>query len=198
MVGMPSKFAEYIQASSRAARNHVGLVFVCFKKSDLRERSQYHYFLPNHQYLDRLVEPVSINRFSSYAAQRTVPGLIVGMLLSYYSRVLFNARRISKPLDNMRQLHEMIKNGVISMEQLLEDLEHIIGTEDPKLGDLPRRYLVEGITQALQTNWDQIQRSLDSQLRDAIHPMLSFRDVDETLDFVADGASGVFVERLRN
>src|SRR6266496_538687 len=198
MVGMPSKFAEYIQASSRAARNHVGLVIVCFKKSDLRERSQYHYFLPNHQYLDRLVEPVSINRFSSYAAQRTVPGLIVGMLLSYYSRVLFNSRRISKPLDNMRQLHEMIKDGVISMEQLREDLEHIIGTEAPKLGDLERRYQVEGITEALQTNWDQIQRSLDSQLRDAIHPMLSFRDVDETLDFVADGASGVFVERLRN
>lgn len=198
MVGMPSKFAEYIQASSRAARNHVGLVLVCFKKGDLRERSQYHYFLPNHQYLDRLVEPVSINRFSSYATQRTIPGLIVGMLLSYYSRVLFDARRITKPLDNMRQLHEMIERGVISMEQLRQDLEHIVGTADPKLSDLQRRYLVEGITQALQTNWDQIQRSLDPQLRDAVHPMLSFRDVDETLDFVADGPSSMFVERLRN
>src|SRR5205807_7332766 len=124
--------------------------------------------------------------------------LIVGMLLSYYSRVLFNARRISKPLDNMRQLHEMIKNGVISMEQLREDLEHIIGTEDPKLSDLQRRYLIEGITRALQTNWDQIQRSLDSQPRDAIHPMLSFRDVDETVDFVSDGASSVFGERRRD
>jgi Helicase conserved C-terminal domain len=198
MVGMPSKYAEYIQASSRAARNHVGLVIACFKKNDLRERSQYHYFLPNHQYLDRLVESVSINRFSSFAAQRTVPGLIVGMLLSHYSRILFNSKRITKPLDNMRQLHEMVKSGFISLERLREDLQNIIGTQDPKLSDLQRRYLIEGIAQALQTNWDQIQRSLDQHLRDAIHPMLSFRDIDETLDFVADGASGVFVERIRN
>ncbi len=197
MVGMPSKYAEYIQASSRAARNHVGLVVVCFKKNDLRERSQYHYFLPNHQYLDRLVEPVSINRFSSFAAQRTVPGLIVGLLLSYYSRVLFSLRRITKPLDNMRQLHEMIKSGAISMEQLSDDLQTIIGAYDPRLSDLQRRYLIEGIKQALQVNWDQIQRSLDPQLRDAVHPMLSFRDIDETLDFVADGAAGIFVDRIR-
>ena len=197
MVGMPSKYAEYIQASSRAARNHVGLVIACFKKHDLRERSQYHYFLPNHQYLDRLVEPVSINRFSSFAAQRTVPGLIVGLLLSYYSRVLFNSRRITKPLDNMRQLHEMIKSGAISIEQLSDDLQSIIGAYDPRLSDLQRRYVIEGIKQALQINWDQIQRSLEPQLRDAVHPMLSFRDIDETLDFVADGAAGIFVDRIR-
>lgn len=197
MVGMPSKYAEYIQASSRAARNHVGLVMVCFKRIDLRERSQYHYFLPNHRYLDRLVEPVSINRFSSFATQRTIPGLIVGMLLSYYSRVLYDSKRITKPLDSMRQLQSVIKSGIITMEQLNDDLMSIIGAYDVRLSALQRRYLIESITQTLQVNWDQIQRSLDPQLRDAIHPMLSFRDVDEALDFVADGAAGAFVDRIR-
>jgi len=197
MVGMPSKYAEYIQASSRAARNHVGLVLVCFKRIDLRERSQYHYFLPNHQYLDRLVESVSINRFSAFAAKRTVPGLIVGMLLSYYSRDLYNRKLITKPLDNMHQLHKMIESGHISIEQLDEDLQRIIGAHDREISELQRRYLIEGITQELQTNWDQIQRSFEPQLRDAIHPMLSFRDVDETLEFVADGPAGTFVNRIR-
>jgi len=197
MVGMPSKYAEYIQASSRAARNHVGLVLVCFKRIDLRERSQYHYFLPNHQYLDRLVESVSINRFSAFAAKRTVPGLIVGMLLSYYSRDLYNRKLITKPLDNMHQLHKMIESGHISIEQLDEDLQRIIGAHDREISELQRRYLIEGITQELQTNWDQIQRSFEPQLRDAIHPMLSFLDVDETLEFVADGPAGTFVNRIR-
>jgi len=198
MVGMPSKYAEYIQASSRAARNHVGLVMVCFKRSDLRERSQYHYFLPNHRYLDRLVESVSINRYSSFAAQRTVPGLIVGLLLLHYSRVLYNKRQIKKPLDNMRELQKMITSGDISIEQLNDDLQNIIGIHHPKLNELQRRYVIDSITQALQTNWDQIQRSFDSRLGDAIHPMLSFRDVDETLDFIADGPAGAFVDRIRS
>jgi hypothetical protein len=198
MAGMPSKFAEYIQASSRAARNHVGLVMVCFKRFDLRERSQYHYFLPNHRYLDRLVEPVPINRFSAFAAQRTVPGLLAGLLLSYYSRRLFDRRLITKSLDNLRQLKQMIDGNEITVKELNDDLEAIIGVHHPQLSLLQRRYLTEEIDVVLQTNWDQINRSYDAFLSEAIRPMMSFRDVDETIDFVADGATSVFVERVRS
>ncbi len=198
MAGMPSKYSEYIQASSRVARNHVGLVMVCFKRFDLRERSQYHYFLPDHRYLDRLVEPVPINRFSAFAAQRTVPGLVAGLLLSYYGRGLFDRRLITKSLDNMRQLKLMIDGNEITLERLKEDLEAIIGIHHPQLSSLQRRYLTEGIDAVLETNWDQINRSYDDRLGDAIRPMMSFRDVDETIDFVADGATSVFVERVRS
>jgi superfamily II DNA/RNA helicase len=198
MAGMPSKYAEYIQASSRAARNHVGLVLVCFKRSDLRERSQYHYFLPNHRYLDNLVEPVPINRFSSYAPERTVPGLIAGLLLTYYSRSLFEQGRITKSLDDLRELRKAIEAGVITREQILEDIQEIIGANHPRLDELERRYLIEAIDGSLERNWDQIMRSLESFLTGAIHPMLSFRDVDETLEFVGDGPASVFAERLRD
>lgn len=198
MAGMPSRYAEYIQASSRAARNHVGLVVVCFKRGDLRERSQYHYFMPNHRYLDRLVEPVPINRFSAFATKRTVPGLLVGMLLSHYSRSLYEAKRIKKPFDNLRELHAAIQNGEVTDKQLNSDLNEIIGVDHPGIDQLQRRYLTEAIARELELNWDQIQRSLEARLGDAIHPMLSFRDVDETLDFIADGAASSFVDRIRN
>jgi superfamily II DNA/RNA helicase len=198
MAGMPSRYAEYIQASSRAARNHVGLVLVCFKRFDLRERSQYHYFLPNHRYLDRLVEPVPINRFSAFAAQRTVPGLLAGLLLSYYSRDLFRRGVITKSLDNLRQLKQMMDKKEITIDQLKSDLEAIIGVSHPQLSALQKRYMVEEIDAVLQTNWDQISRSYDTFLGDAIRPMSSFRDVDETIDFVAVGATSVFVERVRS
>ena len=198
MAGMPSKHAEYIQASSRAARNHVGLVIVCFKRFDLRERSQFHYFLPNHRYLDRLVEPVPINRFSSFAAQRTVPGLLVGLLLSYYSRDLYQRGRISRSLDNLRQLKQMIEANEITFDQIKEDLESIIGVRDLHLSELQRRYLSEQVTAELELNWDQINRSYDAFLGDAVKAMSSFRDVDETIDFIADGPASVFVERVRS
>ena len=198
MAGMPSRYAEYIQASSRAARNHVGLVLVCFKRFDLRERSQYHYFLPNHRYLDRLVEPVPINRFSAFAAQRTVPGLLAGLLLSHYSRGLFYRGVITKSLDNLRQLKEMIDEKEITIDQIRSDLEAIIGVSHPQLSSLQSRYMTEEIEAVLQTNWDQITRSYDTFLSDAIRPMSSFRDVDETIDFVADGPASVFVERVRS
>lgn len=196
MVGMPSKYAEYIQASSRAARNHVGIVLVCFKRGDLRERSQYHYFLPNHKYIDRLVEPVPINRFSSFAPKRTVPGLLAGMLLSYYSRLLFRTGHIKKPLDDIRELQRMIASKNITLQQMQEDLEEIIGTNYHKLTPQQVAHLTEAIKNALEQDWDAIQRSYDNSIRDVLHPMSSFRDVDETISFVADGAAASFVERI--
>jgi superfamily II DNA/RNA helicase len=197
MVGMPAKYAEYIQASSRAARNHVGLVMVCFKRADLRERSQFHYFMPNHKYLDRLVEAVPINRFSSFATERTVPGLLAGLLLSQYSVSLFASNRISKPFDNLRELRKAIDNGLLTRQQIETDLQEIIGVNHPEVDSLQQRSLTERLSEVLETNWDQIMRSVEQRLGDAIHPMSSFRDVDETLDFIADGAAGNFVERLR-
>jgi hypothetical protein len=196
MVGMPSKYAEYIQASSRSARNHVGLVIVCFKRGDLRERSQYHYFLPNHRYLDRLVEAVPINRFSAFAAKRTVPGLLVGILLSYYSRHFYK-RAEDRSLDNLARLKRLIEAKELTLDMLRADLQAIIGVDHPGLGDLQRRHVEAALNLQLLENWEAIQRSYEPYIRDVLHPMLSFRDVDETLDFIADGPDGSFVERLR-
>jgi len=196
LAGMPSKYAEYIQASSRAARNNPGIVLVCFKRSDLRERSQYHYFLPNHRYLDRLVEAVPINRFSSFAAKRTVPGLLAGMLLSYYSRILFNQKHTTKAFDNLKELQTTIKAQTVTQEQLEQDMQEIIGAHHPKLDALQQQYVSQSIAAALAENWELIMRSLEQRLTQAIHPMTSFRDVDDTLDFVAEGAASVFVDRI--
>ncbi len=197
MVGMPSKYAEYIQASSRAARNHVGLVLVCFKRLDLREQSQFHYFLPNHRYLDRLVEAVPINRFAARAAERTIPGLLVGALLAHYSRVLYGQGQIARPLDNIPELRKAVANHYLSVEELRCDLEAIIGAQHPQLSALQRRYITESIATTLRQNWEWIESALERNLLDVVHPMLSFRDVDAAIDFIADGAASLLVERIR-
>jgi hypothetical protein len=45
-------------------------------------------------------------------------------------------------------------------------------------------------------NWDQINRSYDAFLGDAVRAISSFRDVDETIDFIADGPASVFVDEF--
>ncbi|MDL0133790.1 helicase-related protein [Halobacterium salinarum] len=82
--GMPRQTAEYIQSSSRAGRSHPGLVFNVFHPIRERDLSHYHFFEKYHQFLDRLVEPVSVNRWAKNSVQRTHPGLFMSLLLNHY------------------------------------------------------------------------------------------------------------------
>lgn len=81
--GMPKQTAEYIQASSRVGRAHVGIVFTCLKPARERDRSHFEYFDKYHSFLGQLVEPVAINRWSKFSIQRTLPGLFMGVLLQW-------------------------------------------------------------------------------------------------------------------
>lgn len=84
MDSIPEETADYIQASSRSGRRHVGLVFAVLASYSLRASSIYHRFVEYHRHLDRLVSPVSVNRFSKFAADRTLPGVFLGLLLGRY------------------------------------------------------------------------------------------------------------------
>jgi hypothetical protein len=68
MDSIPEETADYIQASSRSGRRHVGLVMTILPSYSLRASSVYHRFKEYHQHLERLVSPVSVNRFAKYAA----------------------------------------------------------------------------------------------------------------------------------
>lgn len=92
MDSVPEETADYIQASSRSGRRHVGLVLSVLASYSLRASSIYHRFTEYHQHLERLVSPVSVNRFAKYAATRTAPGIFVGLLLGRYGPLARNAQ----------------------------------------------------------------------------------------------------------
>jgi Helicase conserved C-terminal domain len=79
--GMPRQNAEYIQASSRVGRAHVGIIFNCLHPARERDQSHYASFVKFHEFLGQLVEPVAINRWSKFSVNRTLPGLFMGVLL---------------------------------------------------------------------------------------------------------------------
>ncbi len=74
---MPKSMAEYIQASSRVGRRYLGVIFTVFNPIRERDRSHFRYHGKFHEYLDRMVEPDAINRWSRYAARRTFPGVLM-------------------------------------------------------------------------------------------------------------------------
>lgn len=90
MDSIPEETADYIQASSRSGRRHVGLVLATLASYSLRASSIYHRFTEYHRHLERLVSPVSVNRFAKFAAQRTSSGVFAGLLLGRYGAILHN------------------------------------------------------------------------------------------------------------
>ena len=80
LAGMPPSYAHYIQATARAGRSHVGLVMSVFDRNNRRETSMFQSFGTTHAALERMVEPVPVNRFASRAILRTLPGVVAALL----------------------------------------------------------------------------------------------------------------------
>lgn len=80
LAGMPPTYADYIQVTARAGRNHVGLVVSVFDRNNRRETSMFQSFETTHRALERMVAPVPVNRYAPRAVERTLPGLVSALL----------------------------------------------------------------------------------------------------------------------
>ncbi|MEQ8857897.1 MAG: helicase C-terminal domain-containing protein [Pseudomonadales bacterium] len=79
--GMPSDIAEYIQASSRVGRSHVGfslLLPVPQRKRDRYIVETHHVF---HRFLERMIQPPAIDRWAENAINRVVPSFFQTYLM---------------------------------------------------------------------------------------------------------------------
>ncbi|MFI5168224.1 MAG: helicase-related protein [Thermoanaerobaculales bacterium] len=107
--GMPKSMAEYIQASSRIGRRHLGVVFMIFNPIRERDRSHFRYHAKFHEYLDRMVEPVAINRWSRYAARKTLPGVLMAEILQVGNREFWDAGRAPAHLHDLVRMKEALR-----------------------------------------------------------------------------------------
>ena len=205
--GMPSHYAEYVQSTSRAARLHPGAIFVCFKARDPRETSQYEFFPAMHAHMDRLIEAIAVNRFASFAPNKTVPGLLAGVLLCALTPDLFGSK-ITKPLDHIPTLQVALglkpasvsgtHANCVDVVTLQAAIEQIIGVDTVHPPALPTQVAIvrKRVQEVLADSVGDIGRTLETQLKEVLNPLTSFRDVDEGIDFGSiDSAS--LVSRLR-
>lgn len=195
--GMPSHYAEYVQASSRAARSHPGLVFVLFRGRDPRESSQFEFFSVMHEHMDRLIEPVAVNRFASNAPEKTVPGLLSGLLLHDLSPRLFAEHKIARALDHVPTLRTAIgdrpantQGGMaqcIDLADLLLALVEVIGVDRPRPPASSSQ--VDNVRAKVEEVFEDqiglIRRTMENQLAAVLPVLSSFRDIDEGIEFAS-------------
>lgn len=203
--GMPSHYAEYVQATSRAARSHPGVVFVCFKSRDPREHSQFEFFTEMHEHMERLIEPVAVNRFASFAPQKTVPGLMAGLLLCDYTPGLFGIS-VGQTLDHIPTLKIALgftpattttKSQCINKDELKATIKKIIGVDmvHPPASESQVKNVQKRVEEVFDDIMGKIGRTNESKLTEVIKTITSFRDVDEGVEF--GSKDGIEINQLR-
>jgi len=195
MDGVPEETAEYIQASSRSGRRHVGLVVVVLSGFSLRANSIYHRFIEYHKHLDRMVSPVPVNRFAKYAAQRTLPGVALG--------VIFGAHIAQSGNSKLNTRVEVVDLFDRPHGDFLEEIKAAYSLGHGVYDERLERALSDVLADQLGRVEMSIRNSTEKHVRDAVRPapMTSLRDVEAGVPFwpdLCDNRLLTFVQKTKD
>jgi hypothetical protein len=84
MNSMPRNTAEYIQASSRVARNDLGLVITIHHPFRARDLSHYEKFIEFHEKMYSYVEPISITPFTQKSVDKFMPLYVATVVRHFF------------------------------------------------------------------------------------------------------------------
>ncbi len=192
VLGMPSTLAYYVQATSRAGRTQVGLIFTALNRFHLRDRSVFHFFDPTHRHVNALVEPVALNRFSLHGPHKTASGLLAALLLNEVGRDTdASGSNGPAPVDFGKAARAeawLADVGQRGVDRLRESVYDAFGLRsavlDPVVaGNFRQRvdHELDALLPSLSGTEPQLQRRLRPR------PATSFRDIDAPADFSANG-----------
>lgn len=187
----PAEIAEYIQASSRSGRKKVGLVTVILPGYNLRAASIYNRFREYHQHLDRMVSPVPVNRFAKYAVQRTLSGILSGLI---FGRIAPDDNDLS--YNKLRKSLLWIEADRNRIEEMLRYAYSIgKGIYEQDLEDFYGRAIREQFESLLIT----LRASQEEYLTNALRPkpMSSLRDVERGIPFYPNSDDPLFLHWFR-
>lgn len=193
--GMPSDIAEYIQASSRVGRTHVGFCLLIPTPQRRRDRYIVEVFDIFHRFLERMVQPAAIDRWAEKAVERVIPSLFQ----SYVCGVLPTSEILTRPpsekaevppMDYAKQIIRRFgRDRQAFVAEIAGFIEGAIGLSTqyrPVAGEyydnLIRSRLRQKILERLeQQDWEtsNLRAFFDNQHDPLMRPMTSLRDVDE-------------------
>lgn len=193
--GIPRQNAEYIQASSRVGRAHVGIIFDCHHPVRERDQSHYEYYLKYHEFLGLLVEPVAINRWSRFSVERTLPGLFMSVLLQKISNESNEANPNRYYMTDF--VRGKISRGELSSDDFIDVLQASYQTQNPK--ESWERVFNEEINLRVQQFLDQIVGGNEQFVSSVLipKPLISLRDVDEPIEISLDNLGSQWATRNR-
>lgn len=149
MNSMPRNIAEYIQASSRVARNVKGLVVTLHNPFRSRDVSHFERFREFHEKLYYYVEPISITPFSRKAVDKYLPLHMATVIRHSFDKLAEEKTAINmtdKTLFNKvkHSLQAYFEERYRRTSELQNDLQNGL------LTDNLRKYIVQYIEDALQ------------------------------------------------
>jgi len=198
--GMPSDIAEYIQASSRVGRKHVGFSLLIPTPQTRRDRFVVEVHESFHRLLERMIAPPAVERWADRAIERTIPSLIQTWLSGVLFQRDFAAASLERKGDVVApdtvERVDRILSASGAFDRCVAFVQEAIAIEvsSARGGPINPQYYrdlvrseVERITNTICngefTGWlSDFWRNRNTNLK---HPMTSLRDVDEPGQIVA-------------
>ena len=193
--GMPSDIAEYIQASSRVGRTHIGFIVLVPTPQRRRDRYIVEVFDIFHRFLERMVQPAAIDRWAEKAVERVFPSLfqafLTGVVPSRKLIELDEDKKKSVPdftyIPNITK--EFNERGTAFVNEITLFIELAIGLRDgycPEGADHYRK-MIDDTTREFLSTWASsklygngpLDAYFKAQSDPMRKPMTSLRDVDQ-------------------
>lgn len=140
MNSMPRNTAEYIQASSRVARNDYGIVLTVHHPFRARDISHYEKFIEFHEKMYSYVEPISITPFTQKAVERYM-GLYLATMIRHTTR--FTERDSAKDISTMSETD--LSDIISDLTAYFEKRKIRMNTYDTLISNLLKEENVEQI-----------------------------------------------------
>jgi ATP-dependent helicase YprA (DUF1998 family) len=192
--GMPSDIAEYIQASSRVGRAHVGFSLLLPTPQTRRDRFVVEVHESFHRLLERMIAPPAVERWADRAIERTIPSLVQTWLAGVHFQNQFVAapsdrKGEARAPDTVEQVSKLISlPGAFDSCVAFVQEAIAIDVNPGRGGPVNQQYYrdlvrneVERISNTIRSgefsgSFSDFWRNRLTNLR---HPMTSLRDVDE-------------------
>lgn len=173
--GMPKSMAEYIQASSRVAREYPGLVVTLHHPMRPRDISHFEHFSAFHDRLYAFVEPLSITPFTAKALVRYLPTVLAALVRQSQAEFAPNTSAGTLTSDQAADLVSLITDYYQQRHARLQHLdETVVGDNVRHLLGADELTELEVQTAALIKQWerrrDEMNPELSQQLAFGVSP----------------------------
>lgn len=161
MNSMPRNTAEYIQASSRVARNDYGLVLTVHHPFRARDISHYEKFIEFHEKMYSYVEPISITPFTQKAVERYM-GLYLATMLRHRTR--FTERLSASDISTISEAE--LSDIISELTNYFEERKYRMNNYDKLISNLLKDENVEQIKSWIQEAFSEWQVESNKILAD--------------------------------
>lgn len=162
MNSMPRNIAEYIQASSRIARDSYGLVLTVHHSFRARDVSHYEKFIEFHEKMYSYVEPISITPFTQKAVERYL-GLYLATMIRHRTKFVERNSAADISLMSSTELNKIINRLIIYFSNREQHLHEF----DNPIQSLLKKENIDFIRKWIEEAFDEWKEECNKTLADS-------------------------------